>query len=250
MAKVEFKGNPLIEIPKNVPSYNILEGDFGKEVLKKYNSIVEQKYKGNANLKVLNMDKGIVKGSNTYSIFLMENDVLPEFGVRCTNHADVQRIINKDKNFLNEVYVDLGTVLRTESSPNEYLARQLGKQAKDRKYQFSNELPLVFKPSDLELILDNISPSGLGFKIKDSATPFNAKELSRKYDRKTFKVTNESGMPIFDNGGNRTNYTRDDALSGFDLDGDSGLGSRCGDLAGSSDVGRVVVLNDAFSGAF
>lgn len=39
--ETEFKGNPLIEVPKNIPSYNFLTGDFGKEKLKEYNSIVK-----------------------------------------------------------------------------------------------------------------------------------------------------------------------------------------------------------------
>lgn len=243
MKKAEFRGNPLIEIPKNIPSYNFLEGDFGKEVLNEYNSKVKQDYKDNSNLKILNFSDGIVKGSNSYSIFLM-NDILSKQGLRTANPVDVQKVINKDKNFLSGKYVDLGLVLRTENSPNEYLAKQLGKQSKDRKYDFSNSNPLVFKSSDLELIVDNNSSSGLGLKIKDSATPFNAKELDNKNGNKKFKTTNENGVPIFDENGNRTNYTQNDGLSRFGLGRDSNLGS-WGGLALSNSYGRVVVLNDA-----
>jgi hypothetical protein len=243
--KAEFKGNPLIEIPKNIPSYNFLTGDFGEEVLEEYNSKVKQYYQDNSNLKVFNLNNGIVTGSNSYSIFPMF-EILSKYGLRNANPADVQKIINKDKDFLRGVYVDLGLVLRTENSPNEYLAMQLSKQAKDRKYEFSDSYPLVFKSSDLELIADNNSRSGLGFKIKESATPFNAPELSHKNYSKKFKITNENGVPVFDKNGNRTNYTQDNGLSRFYLGRYSGLDSRNDGLAGlGGGFGRVVVLNDA-----
>jgi hypothetical protein len=242
--KAEFKGNPLIEIPKNIPSYNFLEGELGKEILEEYNSIVKQDYKDNSNLKVLNFSDGVVKGSNSYSIFPMF-EILSKYGLRNANPADVQKIINRNENFLKNIYVDLGLVLRTENSPNEYLAKQLGKQSKERKYKFSNSNPLVFKSSDLELIVDSNSQLGLGFKIKESASPFNAREFDNEYDGKKFKTTNEKGVPIFDRNGNRTNYTRNDGLSGFDLIRYSDLYSGIGDLSDSSGGGRVVVLNDA-----
>ena len=242
--KTQFQGNPLIEIPKNIPSYNFLIGNFGKEFLEEYNGIVKSNYKDNSNLKVLKFTDNVIKGSNSYSIFLV-NDILSKQGLRTATSSDVQKIVNKDKSFLSGIYVDLGIVLRTKNSPNEYLAKQLGKQAKERNYEFSNKSPLVFKASDLELILDNNSDSGLGFKIKESANPFNASELNNRNDGEKFNQTNENGIPIFDKKGNRTLYTREDGLSRFYLDWDSDLYSRSGNLANSNDDGRVVVAKDA-----
>lgn len=240
----EFKGIPLVEIPKNIPSYNFLEGDFGKEALKEYNSVVKSDYKDNSNLKVLNFNDGVVKGSNSYAVFLM-NKILSKQGLRTANSADVQKVIDNYDKFLSGVYVDLGVVLRNEDGANEYLAKQLAKQSKDRKYKFSNSNPLVFKPSDLELIADSDSPSRLGFNIKESASPFNALELSSKNEGKKFKNTNKNGVPtIFDKNGNRTNYTTDNGLSGFGLGRYSGLYS-WDFLAPSHGDGRVVVMNDA-----
>ena len=68
--KTQFQGNPLIEIPKNIPSYNFLIGNFGKEFLEEYNGIVKSNYKDNSNLKVLKFTDNVIKGSNSYSIFL------------------------------------------------------------------------------------------------------------------------------------------------------------------------------------
>lgn len=239
----EFKGIPLIK-RLDEPNYNFLIGDFGKEMNDEYNSVVKSDYKDNSNLKVLNFKDNIVKGSNSYSIFLM-NKMLSKYELRTVNSSDAQKIINSDENFLKGVYTDLGVVLRTEDNPNGYLARQLGKQANERRYKFSNSNPLVFKPSDLELIVDNNSPSGLGFKIQDSASPFNASELSNKNSDKKFKKTNDNGVPIFDKNGNRTNYTENEGLRRFFLDGDSGLISGVDNLADSDGDGRVVILNDA-----
>lgn len=241
--KAKFKGNPLIEIPKNIPSYNFLEGDFGKEILKEYNSIIKQDYKNNSNLKVLNFSEDIVKGSSSYSIFPM-NKILEKQGLRTVTPLDAQRIIDKDDNFLRNIYVDLGLVLKTEQGANEYFAKQLVKQAKERNYKFSNSSPLVFKSSDLELIVDSYSPCGLGFKIRESATPFNASELSHENDYERFKITNENGVPIFDKNGTRTNYTKDNGLSKFDLGRDLDLYSKDVNLVFSSSSGRIVVLQD------
>lgn len=195
-------------------------------------------------MKVLNFSEGIVKGSNSYSIFLM-NKILEKEGLRTATFLDVQKIINKEDSFLRGVYVDLGLVLRTEDNPNIYLAKQLGEQAKQRNYKFSNSNPLVFKSSDLELILDGDSPSGLGVKIRESANPFNALGLSNKNYGKKFKHTNEIGIPIFDKNGNRTNYTRNDGLSGSGLGRLLDLYSWDDNLAGSIGGGRVVIWDDA-----
>ena len=241
--KTKFQGIPLIEISENIPSYNFLQGEFGKEFLKEYNKLIKSDYKNNSNLKILNFKENIVKGSNIYSVFLA-NDILSLCRLRTATPADIQKIIDKDKNFLSHFYVDLGIVLRTENNPNEYLAKQLGKQAKERGYKFSNKSPLVFKTSDLGLILDNNSNSGLGFKIKESASPINVLQFDNKNNNKIFNQT-ENGYPIliFDKYKDRTLYTIDEGLSGFLLGSNSYLDSGNGGLAVSASIGRIVVVN-------
>ena len=157
---------------------------------------------------------------------------------------DAQKVIDNNNRFLEGVYVDLGVVLRTEDGMNHYLSEQLTKQAKDRKYEFSDSRPLVFKPGDLELIADDASSSGLGFKIRDSASPFNAPQLSYKNRERKFNTTNKNGMPILNGNGNRINYTTDNGLSGFRLGGILHLFSGFNDLVGSNYFGRIVVMDD------
>lgn len=240
--KTEFKGNPFIEIPKTILGYDFLTGDFGEEFLREYNGIVKSDYKDNSNLRVLNFESGVVKGSNTYSIFLA-NKILSQEGLRTANPVDVQKIIDKDEDFLRGHYLDLGVVLRTEDRISGYLAKQLGESVKELGHKFSDENPLVFKSSDLELILDDNSSSGLGLKIKDSADLFNAPELAYKNNDKRFNKTNERGMPVFVEDGDRVNCTRKRGLSRFDLCRGSDLNSWGGGLAGSGSIGRVVVLD-------
>jgi hypothetical protein len=173
------------------------------------------------------------------------NKILSKQGLRTATPADVQRIINMDENFLKGVYTDLGIVLRSIENPNKYLAAQLAEQSIRRNYKYSNSNPLVFKPSDLELILDSNSPSGLGFNISEQSTPFNAPKLSNKNHGKKFNLTNYTGMPVFDKDGTRTNYTNDNGLHRLYLGRCLDLGSGGGNLVYSDGYGRVVVLSDA-----
>jgi len=226
-----------------ITQYGFLKGKFGQEVLKKYNSLIKSEYNNNPNLDVLNFGNEVIEGSNIPSVVLM-NKILSKYNLRTANPVDVQNIIENNENFLNETYVDFGLVLRSEEGTNEYFAKELAKQAKERKYEFSNSNPLVFKASDLELIVDNNSPLGLGFNIKDSATPFNASELSYDYEEKRFNKTNEKGMPIFDEEGKRILFTNEDGLSRLYLTWSLNLGSKYDKIAGSYDMGRIVVMNN------
>jgi hypothetical protein len=240
----EFKHANLIKIPQDILSYNFLEGDFGKEIIKEYNSIVKSKYKDNSNLNVFNYKDEVVKGSNVYSILVMD-DLLSKYGLRTADSADASKIINNNEEFLKGFYVDFGIVLRNEGIANEYFAKELAKQSKKRNYKFSNANPLVFKPSDLEVVLDNNSSFGLGFKIKDLVSPFHAPELSYKNSGKRFKEINSNGVPIFDKNGSKFNYTGQRGLSRFNLCADSNLDSGWSNFESSGIQGRIIVVRNA-----
>ena len=66
----KFIGKPLIEIPKEIPSANFLEGKFGNEFLKEHNGKAKEDYGNNSNLNVLIYENGIVKGSNDFAVVL------------------------------------------------------------------------------------------------------------------------------------------------------------------------------------
>ena len=92
---------------------------------------------------------------------------------------------------------------------------------------------------------DSHSPYGLGFKKRNSFDFFEAPELGYENNRKKFKILDERGMPIFDENGVRTLYTRSDGLSRLYLGRDLDLFSDWDGLSGSDEYGRVVVVKPA-----
>jgi hypothetical protein len=139
--KAEFKEKQLIQIPDGSFGYNFLSRDFGKEMFDEYNDVVNSKYKNNRNLKSLKFDNNIINNSNVFSTILM-NKLLYKYGLRAINPADAQKIIDHDREFLKEVGVYLGIVLRTEEkfSLSNYsvmqITNKLAEQAKERNYKF------------------------------------------------------------------------------------------------------------------
>ncbi|MBS3073773.1 hypothetical protein J4465_03190 [Candidatus Pacearchaeota archaeon] len=155
----KFYGKPMIEIPAIVPVANFLEGDFGKEFLKEYKGRVEKDYNDSDSLNVLKYDNGIVKGSNHFAVVLA-NAILSQEGLRTANQADLEKILRAKTLTLNGQYEDSGLCLRSESSPNEYLAKQLMTQLKARG---KVKLPVILNLNDLELIKDSNSNYGNQF---------------------------------------------------------------------------------------
>ncbi|MFH1503172.1 MAG: hypothetical protein ABIE36_00760 [Candidatus Diapherotrites archaeon] len=226
------------------PGGNSLEGDFRKRFLENYRGVVKSNYKNNLNLKVSGFRDNLVMGLNSYSLVLV-NNLLEKEGLRTLAPVDIPNINDRDKNLLKGFDINFGLVLSVEKYANGYLAKQLAKQVKERKYEFSSDNPLVFKPSDLELIFDRRSSSGLGFKIKESANLFNAPELSFKNNKRKFNNINDKWSPIFDENGSGTLYARENGLFRLDL-------SKYGDLCSwnnnlvTSDTGNLLVaLNDS-----
>ena len=88
----EFKGKPLIEMPKSVPTANFLEGDFGKAVHSEYKGRAERDYGDASALKVLSYSDGVAKGSNPFAVVLV-NQIVREEGLRTATPADLERIL-------------------------------------------------------------------------------------------------------------------------------------------------------------
>jgi len=235
----KFYGKPMIEIPAIVPVANFLEGDFGKEFLKEYKGRVEKDYNDSDSLNVLKYDNGIVKGSNHFAVVLA-NAILSQEGLRTANQADLEKILRAKTLTLNGQYEDSGLCLRSESSPNEYLAKQLMTQLKARG---KVKLPVILNLNDLELIKDSNSNYGLAFKLKKDAKSIYAPQLDNKNNQRKFSQTDENGLPIFNKDGSRTLYTANSGLSRVYLDGDLVLVTRGDVLAASNEGGRVVVVS-------
>ena len=241
----KFKGKPLIEIPKEIPTIGFLEGDFGKEFLKEYKGRVNSDY-GNANpLNILSYQDGLVKGSNSFAVVLA-NQILAQEGLRVARQSDLERAMKLSALQLRGQYVDSGLVLRNEDEPNSYLAKDLYAQIKSRNSK--KESPIMIPLTELDLIIDGSSSHGLKFKLKEDAEIIYAPILngpdgtfvSECVDERTGLPSKFASALISQN---RTLYTRSSGLSRLCLGGVLGLCSGGGGLASSVDDGRVVVVS-------
>jgi len=171
----------------------LADRDFFQKFSEKYNDVVKLNYKNNSVLKMISFIRdGAISGLNAYSAVLVTNLLEKEKGVR--------------------VLYNSGLVLGTEEFPNKYFVKKLTKQIKRREDNSNLKSPLVFKPSDLEIILDKKSPEGIGFKLKENATPVCNPQLKSENNKRKFKSLDERGMPIFDENGSKTLYTRTGGL--------------------------------------
>jgi hypothetical protein len=242
-----FEGRPLMEIPKAIPSANVLGGDFGKAVLQEYKQAAETTYKGADALDVLSYHNNLIEGSNPFAVVLV-NQIVGQDGLRTATPADLERAIRLNKVNqqlglnLRGTYEDTGLVLRSESEPNEYLAKDVAKQIKARNVK----LPVMIPLNGLELVNDSKSEHDLSFKLKEDAQVIHAPILNKDGGYFTSEMIDEqTGLPkqVGENG-DRYLYTRNSGLSGLYLNRVLILYSSWDDLAYSDSDGRVAVVGD------
>ena len=223
-------------VPKNIvriPTF--LEGDFERDFLEEYNGISRADFR-NADVLLNVLRNG--KGSNPFAVVLA-NQVLRQVKLRTATPADIEKILrNKDLD-LKGVYVDTGLVLRSEDSPNEYLARDL-------KGQLGNqELPVMIPLAELDLRVDSEACYGLAFDVREDAEVIYDKILNSESAPFSSEDINEkTGLPKRLGRGDRYFYTRNSELSWFYLGGDSNLYSYYRNLDNSNVNGRVVVVGN------
>ncbi len=233
---------PVVRSFENV-KYTFLSGDVGQSVLEEYQGIVQGDYKGNSALNVLSFSDDVVKGSNPFA-FVLLNQIVAEQGMRIATPVDLERALKEGGIDLKGTYGDSALVLRSESDPNLYLAKHLAKQLKGRgDLQYPVMIPLV----GLELRKDSQSPHGLSFSLTDSGEAIYARQLEHANDRKKFTEADEKGLPVFDENGTRTLYTRNSGLSRLCRGRILNLYARGDDLAYSDSGGRVILCAEGTS---
>lgn len=219
-------GNPITFTPKNVPVYSA--GFLSEDEQKAYEDAVK-KFKNKRARQVLNVP---IKGSNLFKVLLLN-----QIGIRTATMAELDQIVQADKNFLIGKCEDApSVVLRSNGDSNinnDYLAKSLAKSIKVKRF---SGMPFVI--SGMELFEDNNSAYGLNFKAGKTFDFFKAPELMRNCQ---FKIMNEKGIPVEDEMGNRTSYTRQDGLSRFFLNMYMDVRSSYRNLI-ESDESRLVVV--------
>ena len=83
----KFTGKLLIENTEDIPQTDFLGGEFGEEVLEKYNARVGEDYSDNNNLKVLSYSDNLVNGSNPFAVVLI-NEIIRKQNLRTATQAD------------------------------------------------------------------------------------------------------------------------------------------------------------------
>lgn len=226
-------------IPKNVkfPEARIL----GKEQRELYNE-VDRKTAENFGKDSLAY-KTILNGINTKDVTGSQFFWNTNLGIylpakqKVVSLEDMEEINDLDESFFKVFYSDAPEIiLRTETPSwknNEHILKNLVKQVKKEKYEFSSENPL--RISGLNLVKDKNSKNfyGLFLKIGNDT-----------------KITNDERFAYSNNGkeipfGKKTKgfYTKENGLSRCGLDRDWDLDLYYGDLADSSSDGRVVLVD-------
>ena len=241
------KENPIKNTPKNFPSenvsYSFLEGDFGKTILEEYKMLVKEDYKNASALNVLSFEDNVVKGSNPFA-FVTLNKILKSHGKWIARPKDLERALENDSINLKGTYGDSGLVLRSEGDPNEYLAKNLIEQIKERQ---TIEYPLMIPLAEINLVYDSKSPNNLSFKLTDSTELIYVHQFEHKNDHSKFDKADDKGLPIFDTKGKRTLYTGEGGLRRLYRGRISNLDARNWYLAYSYFDGRVVVCAEGAS---
>ncbi|PIN91068.1 hypothetical protein COU57_02190 [Candidatus Pacearchaeota archaeon CG10_big_fil_rev_8_21_14_0_10_32_14] len=241
--KTQFQGKPLIDV-KGIPQVDLLQGEYGREVLGEYLEIVNSDYGANSALHVFRYNKktGTIEGSNSYAVALLNQRVLKPQGIRTASFIDLEKIIgvNRDDLQLRGTYEDVALVLRSESDPNSYLAKNLMEQVEARNPK--QKFPVMINLYDISLEKDADAPKGLTFVLNGDASIIYAPVLEGKNSSKNFSSLDENGLPILDKNASRILYTNDSGLSEAYLYWDLVFGSHCEYLASSGSFGRVVFV--------
>jgi hypothetical protein len=230
-------------IPREIPELSTFESEilaFYNEGIKSYNE------KARKSLNIFSTRNGELAGSNCFAPIILRN-YLKE-NERLATMIDLGRATEINPNFLKGFYSDTGLTLRTNGdshSNNDLLAKILTKELKHRGINLKTPKVIYFDALDLKENKD--SAYGLIFTLNEKAelnkNIFDALELIQ--NNFNFKIMDsKTGIPIQDNSGNRTCYTRKDGLGGFFLVMGSYVVSYDRGLAGSGVGGRVLVLKD------
>jgi phage antirepressor YoqD-like protein len=187
--------------------------------------------------------KGDLAGSNCFAPLKLR-EFLPE-GTRLATMADLGRVIEINPDFLKGFYSDTGLALRTAGDScenNDFLAKDLAKQLKERKITLDSPKVIYFDALDLRKSQDSIY--GLAYNLNERAAPgVNIIDAPELMNDMRFKTMNEKGIPIIDNKGNRNLYIKQDGLSRFCLDKGLHVLSFFGHLSDSDDDGSVIVVS-------
>lgn len=225
-------------------NFRFLERDKDETVLEEYNQRISKDYKGASALKVLSFADNVLKGSNPFA-FVLLNKILRNRGEWVARQVDLEKCLRENALDLKGTYGDSGLVLRSDGEPNQYLARDLINQVKQKG---SLQYPLMIPLEELDLRYDANSPHNLSFQLTGLTELIYTPQLDKANHLKKFNHSDEKGLPVFEDSGSRTLYSNEaGGLCRLVRDRDLDLYARGGSLAGSVGGGRVIVCAEGTS---
>ncbi|MFO8006428.1 MAG: hypothetical protein R6V05_01690 [Candidatus Brocadiia bacterium] len=240
--RLPFDGKPLRRVP--IPEATVLRDDeFGNAVLAEYHERAQEEFGGNPHLMIFKIVGKIVHGSHPFACCLVDQIVRPDF--RVATPVDLQAILDARRKTdelpkLRGYYKDVALALRSIREPNSHLAESLLEQV-----GVKTDLPLIFHLSGLEVVNDEASPCGLGFKVTDkthySTEPILA-ESSGHFDDKI--VDRDAGLPTRLGGSQRYYYGTTDGLTRVYVGRGWSLDTIWDELTNSQADGRIVIVRN------
>lgn len=239
-----FIGKPLVALPETVPVASFPEVEWGARFLAEFNERVDRDFRGNRSLRVLESDSGAIVGSN-YPAAVLANQIAKEQGMRVATPSDLERIITVHALPLAGKHVHVALVLRSEQMPNANLARDLARQVTARGKSLDG--PLMIPLAGLQLVNDDCSPVGVGFRLAEGAQIIEAPPLDHEHNHEKFSRANAYGLPsAFHPDGPRTLYTAEAGLCGMSIGRthDLDIYTNEGNLGASDWDGRLVFVRE------
>lgn len=210
----------------------------GKDALEIYNAIKD------LGLGWMNYDAETqtLRGSNPF-IAARIDALLRPLGIRVADLRDLSRpeVMEMTRGLF---YADTPRfALRTMNDSHKRNLPLIKRTAEEveKKYGKLN-LPLIISGFDAVPWPEDKKGYGVNIVPRDDFTAVYDERLNGKNNGRKFSKADEFGLPIFDEKGSRTFYARNEGLSGFCLNRNSGMGSIDRNLADSYGVGRVVVV--------
>lgn len=199
------------------------------EEQKRYDNEIK-KYRGKAR-EVLSVP---LEGSNLFKVLLLN-----QIGIRTATLPELECALENGMDLRRSFEDASSVILRSAGdsySPNDSIAKGLAKKLKLKNFK----TPKII--DGLRIIESEDSDYRLNFDTKDAqiieASDFDSKNHGRRFSR-----INSDYSIDFDEKATRTFYARDNGVSRLYLDRCFDLLSWGGNLAGSNDDGRVVVVS-------
>ncbi|MAG07527.1 hypothetical protein CMI46_01810 [Candidatus Pacearchaeota archaeon] len=219
-----------------------LEGPI-KEELKRVYPTIKSQYPDSKGLGDFNFDGNVVIGSNPLVVAAIY-PLFRQIGLRPAISAD-DRDGKISAMVKGNYYTDFSDLVVHSATPtreqNEGILRNLIDVTEDR--MGSVQFPFKVTGVTLESFLEDCKNGyGLKFVQTDDFDYVHDARLNKE-NRSRFDNVDEIGIPIFDEKGKRTWYSKQDGLSRLCLDGYLGLYSDDDSLSGSNRNGRVVLVD-------